>query len=62
MFEKNYFSRLDRYVALEMPSPSTPCSPPQANSHREANSIASQLDRYKYDLARALPRLSRGGW
>ncbi len=27
MFEKNYFSRLDRYVALEMPSPSTPCSP-----------------------------------
>lgn len=27
MFEKNYFSRLDRYVALEMPLPSTPCSP-----------------------------------
>lgn len=27
MFEKNYFSRLDRYVALKMPSPSTPCSP-----------------------------------
>ena len=27
MFEKNYFSRLDRYVALEMPPPSTPCRP-----------------------------------
>ena len=26
MYDEKYFSRLDRYVAIDMPPPSTPCS------------------------------------